>query len=138
MEMPHINTTKDLKNEHGQTMAELALVLPVLLVLLLGIAQFGVVFNNYVSLTDAVRAGARKGAVSRNLADPAGACRAQVLASAGSLNTTELGRNLSCSFSSLQPGADVTVTADYPYDIKLLNWKVKSGRFASTMKERLE
>jgi hypothetical protein len=30
------------------------------------------------------------------------------------------------------------VTADYPYDIKLLNWKVKSGRFTSTMKERLE
>ena len=59
--MPHINTTKDLKNERGQTMAELALVLPVLLVLLLGIAQFGVVFNNYISLTDAVRAGARKG-----------------------------------------------------------------------------
>ena len=91
--MPHINTTKDLKNEQGQTMAELALVLPVLLVLLLGIAQFGVVFNNYVSLTDAVRAGARKGAVSRNLADPAGACRAQVLASAGSLNTTELAQS---------------------------------------------
>jgi len=134
--MPHINTTKDLKNERGQTMAELALVLPVLLVLLL--AQFGVVFNNYVSLTDAVRAGARKGAVSRNLADPAGACRAQVLASAGSLNTTELGSHLSCTFSALQPGADVTVTADYPYDIKLLNWKVKSGRFTSTMKERLE
>jgi Flp pilus assembly protein TadG len=118
-------------------MAELALVLPVLLVLLLGIAQFGVTFNNYVSLTDAVRAGARKAAVSRNLADPAGACRAQVLASAGSLNTTELGRNLSCA-SSWQPGADVTVTADYPYDIKLLNWKVKSGRFVSTMKERVE
>ncbi len=112
--MPHINTTKDLKNERGQTMAELALVLPVLLVLLLGIAQFGVVFNNYVSLTDAVRAGARKGAVSRNLADPAGACRAQVLASAGSLNTTELGRNLSCTYSSLQPGADVTVHRRLP------------------------
>jgi Flp pilus assembly protein TadG len=135
--MPLIKTKQKLENQRGQTMAELALVLPVLLVLLLGIAQFGVTFNNYVSLTDAVRAGARKAAVSRNLGDPAGACRAQVLASAGSLNTTELGRNLSCS-SSWQPGADVTVTADYPYDIKLLNWKVKSGRFTSTMKERVE
>ena len=80
-------------------MAELALVLPVLLVLLLGIAQFGVVFNNYISLTDAVRAGARRAAVSRNVVDPAGACRARVLASAGSLNTTELARNLSCTSS---------------------------------------
>jgi Flp pilus assembly protein TadG len=138
MKMPHIDTTQTLKDERGQTMAELALVLPVLLVLLLGIAQFGVTFNNYVSLTDAVRAGARKGAVSRNLADPAGACRAQVIASAGSLDTTELGRNLSCTYSAFQPGADVTVTADYPYDIRLLDWTVLSGRFTSTMKERLE
>lgn len=118
-------------------MAELALVLPVLLVLLLGIAQFGVTFNNYVSLTDAVRAGARKAAVSRNLADPAGACRQQVLDSAGSLDKTELGANLSC-VSSWGAGAEVTVTADYPYEIKLLDWAVKSGRFVSTMKERVE
>ncbi len=135
--MPHSKTTKRLKNERGQTMAELTLVLPVLLVLLLGIAQFGVTFNNYVSLTDAVRAGARKAAVSRNLPDPAGACRQQVLDSAGSLDRTELGANLSCS-SSWAPGADVTVSADYPYDIKLLNWSVKSGRFLSTMQERVE
>ena len=93
--MPRIKTKQKLDNQRGQTMAELALVLPVLLVLLLGIAQFGVTFNNYVSLTDAVRAGARKAAVSRNLGDPAGACRAQVLASAGSLNTTEPRRGTS-------------------------------------------
>jgi Flp pilus assembly protein TadG len=135
--MPQTKTTQRLKNERGQTMAELTLVLPVLLVLLLGIAQFGVTFNNYVSLTDAVRAGARKGAVSRNLPDPAGACRQQVLDSAGSLDKTELGANLSC-VSSWDAGAEVTVTADYPYEIKLLDWAVKSGRFVSTMKERVE
>jgi Flp pilus assembly protein TadG len=135
--MPLIKTKQRLENQRGQTMAELALVLPVLLVLLLGIAQFGVAFNNYISLTDAVRAGARKAAVSRSASDPAGACRAQVIASAGSLNTAELARNLSCT-SSWSPGADVTVHADYPYDIKLLNWSVKSGRLDSTMKERVE
>ena len=48
-------------------MTEFALVLPILLFLLLAIVQFGVVFNNYVTLTDAVRAGARKGAVARRL-----------------------------------------------------------------------
>ena len=119
-------------------MAELALVLPVLLVLLLGIAQFGVAFNNYVSLTDAVRAGARVAAVSRNSSDPAGACRARVLASAGSLNTTELGSHLSCTSSLGIPERTSRCTADYPYDISLLNWNVKSGRFTSTMKERVE
>jgi Flp pilus assembly protein TadG len=135
--MPLIKTKQKLGDQRGQTMAELALVLPVLLVLLLGIAQFGVAFNNYISLTDAVRAGARKAAVSRSASNPAAACRAQVLASAGSLNTTELAKNLTCT-SSWSPGADVIVHADYPYDIKLLNWSVKSGRLDSTMKERVE
>jgi len=135
--MPQTKTTERLKNERGQTMAELTLVLPVLRVLLLGIAQFGVTFNNYVSLTDAVRAGARKAAVSRNLSDPAAACRQQVVDSRGGLDKTELEENLSC-ISSWDPGAPVTVSADYPYEIKLLNWSVKSGRFISTMKERVE
>ena len=39
--------------------------LPVLVVMLFGIIQFGIVFNNYVTLTDAVRAGAREAAVAR-------------------------------------------------------------------------
>jgi Flp pilus assembly protein TadG len=130
-------TTNKLKNERGQTMTEFALVLPLLVVLLFGIIQFGIAFNNYVTLTDAVRAGARKAAVSRNLSDPAGACRAQVLAAGDNLNSTELGKNLSCT-SSWSPGSDVTVYADYPYDIKLLDWTVYSGRLKSTMKERVE
>jgi Flp pilus assembly protein TadG len=126
-----------IRNERGQTMVEFALVLPMLVVLLLGIFQFGVAFNNYVTLTDAVRAGARKAAVSRGSSDPAGDCRNEVLAAKGGLNATELSRNLSCT-SSWSSGSDVTVTADYPYSISLLNWKVVSGRFSSTMKERVE
>ena len=133
--MPHTNTR--MKNEQGQTMTEFALVLPILVVLLFGIIQFGIAFNNYVTLTDAVRSGARKAAVSRNLADPAGACRAQVIAAGVNLNQTELQKNLSCS-STWAPGADVTVSADYPYDISLLGWVVFSGRLKTTMKERVE
>lgn len=126
-----------IRNERGQTMVEFALVLPILLVLLLGIFQFGVAFNNYVTLTDAVRAGARKAAVSRQASNPAAACTAEVMAAKGGLDATELGKNLSCT-SSWTIGSDVTVTADYPYSISLLNWKIVSGRFSSTMKERVE
>jgi Flp pilus assembly protein TadG len=133
--MPHTKTR--MKNEQGQTMTEFALVLPILVVLLFGIIQFGIAFNNYVTLTDAVRSGARKAAVSRNLSDPAGACRAQVIAAAVNLDQTELTKNLSCS-STWAPGADVTVHADYPYDISLLGWVVFSGRLDTTTKERVE
>ena len=54
-----------MSNERGQTMTEFALVLPVLALILFGIIQFGIVFNNYVTLTDAARAGARKAATGR-------------------------------------------------------------------------
>jgi Flp pilus assembly protein TadG len=133
--MPHTSLTT--KDERGQTMTEFALVLPILVVLLFGIIQFGIAFNNYVTLTDAVRAGARKAAVSRNASDPSGACKAQVLGAAGSLDTTELAKNLSCT-SSWASGSDVTVSADYPYDISLMGWVVFSGRIKSEMKERVE
>ena len=55
-------------------MVEFALVLPILLLLVMGIIQFGIVFNNYVTLTDGVRAGARQAAVSRTLPDPVTRC----------------------------------------------------------------
>jgi Flp pilus assembly protein TadG len=42
-------------DDNGQTMVEFALVLPILLVLLFGIIQFGITFKDYVTLTDAVR-----------------------------------------------------------------------------------
>ena len=37
---------KTFKNERGQTMTEFAFVLPILLVMLFGIIQFGIIFNN--------------------------------------------------------------------------------------------
>jgi Flp pilus assembly protein TadG len=129
--------TNKLKNERGQTMTELALVLPILVVLVLAIAQFGVAFNNYVTLTDAARAAARKGAVSREASDPTGTCRAAGYAAGGNLKNPGTDFVVNCS-SSWSIGSDVTVTASYPYSISLLGFVVASGNLNSTMKERVE
>ena len=48
-----------IRDDSGQTMVEFTLVLPILCVLLFGILEFGIVWNHYVTLTDATRAGAR-------------------------------------------------------------------------------
>src|SRR5436189_4888007 len=100
--------TNKLKNERGQTMTELALVLPLLVVIVLAIAQFGVAFNNYVTLTDAARAGTRVGAVSRQSSTPNSDCVAAVRNAAGGLTQSSL--NVSCS-SAWTIGSDVTVSA---------------------------
>jgi Flp pilus assembly protein TadG len=123
------------RNEKGQSMTEFALVLPILALLLFGVIQFGIVFNNYIQLTDAVRAGARKGAVGRHQQNPQGAVIQAVRDASTSLKQSDL--NVSVT-SSWQQGEDVTVTASYPYSINLLGVVVKSGRMTSTTKERVE
>ncbi|MFP5341434.1 MAG: TadE/TadG family type IV pilus assembly protein [Candidatus Limnocylindria bacterium] len=49
--------------ERGQSLVEFALVLMPLFLILLGIIQFGFVFNSYVTITNAAREGARIGTV---------------------------------------------------------------------------
>ena len=51
---------RKMRQEQGQTMVEFALVMPVLLLVIFGIIQFGVLYNDYISLTDATRVGARR------------------------------------------------------------------------------
>jgi Flp pilus assembly protein TadG len=125
------------KNQQGQSMTEFALVLPILALLLFGVIQFGIVFNHYLTLTDAVRAGARKAAVGRHLPDPPGSAKAAVRAAATDLNQADLNVTVTVT-PGWAAGAEATVSADYPYSIKLLGVPIKTGRMHSTTKERVE
>ena len=123
------------REDRGQTLVEFALVLPLIAILLFGVIQFGIAFNNYVTLTDAVRAGARKAAVSRQTGDPVGAATSAVVASATDLNSSNLQVSVN---SDWQPGDPATVSASYPYSINLLGVVVKTGRLSSQTTERVE
>jgi Flp pilus assembly protein TadG len=57
--------------EKGVVAIEFALLAPVLLLLLLGAVQLGIVLNNYVTLTSAANAGAMQFAISRSDTTPA-------------------------------------------------------------------
>jgi Flp pilus assembly protein TadG len=130
-----LRRTIDLRSERGQSVTEFALALPILAMLLFAVIQFGIAFNNYETLTDATRAGARKAAVGRQSTNPAGDCQTAVRSSATDLKSGSL--IASCT-STWQAGADVTVTATYPYKISLLGLVVKTGRLSSTTTERVE
>ena len=118
-------------------MTEFALVLPILALLLFGVVQLGIVFNNYITVTDAVRAGARKGAVARRLNDPTGAVVQAVRDASTDLRQRDLNVRVGVD-PSWTAGAEVTVTATYPYEINLLGLVVRSGRVHSTTRERVE
>jgi Flp pilus assembly protein TadG len=122
------------RDDKGQTMVEFILVLPVLLVVLFGIVQFGITFKDYVTLTDAVRAGARTAAVSRNTADPVATTIARVK-SASDLTPANVNVTVTSTWAH---GDDVVVTATYPYSISLFGVVVSSGNLSTTTTERVE
>ncbi len=126
-----------LRREDGQAITEFALILPVLVALLLGIIQFGIVFNNYLTITDAARAGARKAAVSRFIGDNGASAKTTAQNSAQQLDQTALKVTVTSTDWNV-PGSDVNVTVTYPYSINILGWTVKAGDLSSTTKERLE
>lgn len=53
-----------IKNNRGQGLVEFALILPILLILILGIMQFGFIFNGQITLNSAARDGARLAVVN--------------------------------------------------------------------------
>ena len=120
-------------------MAEFTLVLPLLVLLLFGILQFGIVFNQYLAVTDAVRAGARVGSVARFL--PPGEREQAVIdkveEAAVDLDLAKLDITVTTT-DNWAPGSDVTVKAQYPYTIDLLGIGLKEGYVSSLTTERVE
>jgi TadE-like protein len=64
-----------VRREQGTQLVELAIALPLMLVLLAGVAEFGRLFYTYSTLTNAVRAGAREASKwERNASWMTGTC----------------------------------------------------------------
>lgn len=58
------------RDRAGAALVEFAFTLPVLLIMLLGVLQFGIFYYDYVALTDATAAGVRQFSISRLDATP--------------------------------------------------------------------
>ncbi|MFD1213512.1 TadE/TadG family type IV pilus assembly protein [Arthrobacter sp. GCM10027362] len=102
--------SKRLRSERGAAAVEFALVLPVLLILIIGIADFGRAFFTEISLAQAAREGARVMAVTKD----AGQATAAAIAAAPGLNPALGGGNVAVP-GSCAAGSQVTVTITYSY-----------------------
>ena len=134
---------KTFRKEDGQTAVEFALIAPLLIVLLLAIIQFGVAFHNYVTITDAARAGARKAIVARFGGGNFDAAKQTVRDAASSLDQTELNKAGAIDITDpggMVAGTQVTVTVKYPFkiDIPLIGITVTDGTLTAVAKEELE
>ncbi len=104
---------KLVRNRRGQALVELALLIPVLLVLLLGVFEFGRLFNAYMTVQHAAREGCRIGVL--------GATDAEIVAvvesNAVTLNPAELTISISPALASRTSGTIMTVTVNYNFRV---------------------
>ena len=56
---------KIIKKENGASAVEFAIILPILVMIVFGIFEFGIAYNNWIALTHAAREGARLAAVDQ-------------------------------------------------------------------------
>ena len=134
------------RRDDGQAYVEFALILPVLLLVVMGIIQFGTAFKDYIALTDAVRVGARQGAVSRSIVDPTQRVPlivAKTKGAAGTLDTSKMVITVKpwdpiSNTEAWVPSGDVTVTASYPFKVNLFGIVVFDSTINSRTTERVE
>jgi Flp pilus assembly protein TadG len=118
------------RGQEGQAMAEFAIGVPVLLLILLAITQLAGVYHDWVGLTDAARAGARTAAESRVDSNRVQITKNAVIASASSdLNSNKL--VVDNPTTTWAPGSNVTVCAHYPYSVSIMAIPVASGNLDS-------
>ena len=105
------------KTETGAEIIEMAIVLPLLLMVLFGIVEFGFLFQRYVFLTNAAAEGARVASLpGYNQAD----VQARVAAYAAASNitgvsATSVAAPIAGPGGTSWPGSQVTVTYVYSY-----------------------
>jgi Flp pilus assembly protein TadG len=127
--------------------------MPLMLLILLGIVQFGSLFRDYIALTDAVRAGAREGSVARSLQPPSSreaTIVTRVQKAGVNLKTSNIAVTVelrdtngvllspNSADSSWVKSGDVTVRATYPFRLKMLGLVLFTGKLQSRTTERIE
>jgi len=96
---------KAKQKERGAVAVEMAMLLPLLLLILIGTIEFGRVLNVQISMTQAAREGARYAAI--HYKDPGLNVTAATLAAAPSLSGLPVG--VTSNASSCAPDSNVTV-----------------------------
>lgn len=123
-------------DERGAAMVEFALVLPLLLMVVFGIFQFGIVFRHYLTITDAARVGARAAAVARDTGECAAASTA-IQKTVSAADWAVIGPTFQCT-PGASTGDPVTIALHYPYSIEIPFVDISPGTIDAKATERVE
>jgi len=149
-----------LSRDHGNSMVEFALVAPMVMVLITGMFCFGIGINNYMMLTNAVGAGARALALTRDQTSPALAASDPCAYAIQIANQAAVGLNssaitysvtwipatgasttystASCSGAKFDQGDTVQVKAVYALPIAVYGWSRRTANLTSQTAELVQ
>ncbi len=129
--------TRSHSRTGGQAVVELALALPVILLLMFGIARVAFAVQRYEAVVHAAREGARVASLSRGDAQPVADAVAAAKRAAPDLTQANVGVAVSPSPPWTQ-GQQVSVTVTYPYSVSILGIVVASGTMTATSTGQLQ
>lgn len=104
---------KLIRDKRGQALVELALVLPLLIILLMGTMEFGRIFHSYLLITNASREGARAGITSQTDSE----IITKVKDVAATLNLTDAQITITPNQSARTRGVPLTVKVNYSVNL---------------------
>ncbi len=104
-----------LRNEKGQSLVEFAILLPLLLLLLMGILEFGIMLNSYLTIHNSAREGARLGIVAGSNIE----IKELIIKTSPNLDADNLVVNITPSDGSRKSGDTITVEVIYNYHVTI-------------------
>jgi Flp pilus assembly protein TadG len=132
---------RHFRGERGQAAAELAVILPVVLLVLYAVIQFGQVYLQYQEVSAATSEGARRATTMAGVADPGRTSTIVATVQGGtSVGTRSAfdGAGLTVSVASTwTPGTPVTVTTTYPARVTILGVTLFSGNLTTRRTSRV-
>lgn len=105
------------KNEKGQSLVEMAMVLPVLLLLFCGIIDFGWIMGNQIIAENGSREGARLGAVVAAKSDYSSQVCSRVLAVTPGYSHSGISISIALTSPSDPSQGDIKVTLTYTFKL---------------------
>lgn len=101
------------KRENGQALVEMALILPLFLLLLFAVIEMGRIGYAYITVSNAARAGGRVATIGA----PDSEITSSVQNAATSLDPANLTINITPAYALRQSGLGVTVQVTYPVQL---------------------
>ncbi len=101
------------KNQKGQALVEFALILPILLLVVMAILQFGLMLNSYLTIENASREGARAGIIGSSDDE----IEQLIISTSPNLDPSKLTVSITPKEEYRKSGDTLTVIVSYNYEL---------------------